>query len=472
MKSVYIFPDDSLLAEREHVTRVMGQPCRLPDPVLRPDRPTDRFGVTFATVLYNETKRVFQAWYTAHTRDSSRCVGDPLEARLAPQMTAYAESIDGVVWEKPNLGLIEFEGSRDNNLCDVVHTDGVILDHHDADESRRYKRFMYDSSKRALHLLCSPDGLRWAWPTEERPLFEGWETVHDTHTFMGWDEGLGKYVAFLRPPVSLNPHRRRLIGVSMTEDVLDWPAPAVVLQADEFDPSSTDNRGRFVGMDLYCMQAFRYGPGFLGLLNNFDQNLAAEFNDPIYVTLACSPDCVHWHRTLRSRFLNVGAPGTFDGGMTYTVTKPVIHNDEIYIYYGGYPHVHQGWCPAHELVSHDARPAVGLARLRLDGFFGLYTNPYPGRIVTKPIPVSGSRLLVNTLPDTTQGGWLRVEVQDESGRPFEGLSKDDCTPITEDGLYHEVRWESRRTLAELVGRQARIALYQRENVFYAFRFAD
>ena len=32
------------------------------------------------------------------------------------QVTCYAESADGIRWEKPSLGLVEFEGSKDNNI--------------------------------------------------------------------------------------------------------------------------------------------------------------------------------------------------------------------------------------------------------------------------------------------------------------------------------------------------------------------
>src|ERR1700733_642884 len=33
-----------------------------------------------------------------------------------PDVTCYAESIDGIVWTKPSLGIVEFAGSRDNNI--------------------------------------------------------------------------------------------------------------------------------------------------------------------------------------------------------------------------------------------------------------------------------------------------------------------------------------------------------------------
>ena len=32
------------------------------------------------------------------------------------EVTCYAESKDGIHWEKPNLGLVDWEGSKDNNI--------------------------------------------------------------------------------------------------------------------------------------------------------------------------------------------------------------------------------------------------------------------------------------------------------------------------------------------------------------------
>ena len=113
-----------------------------------------------------------------------------------------------------------------------------------------------------------------------------------------------------------------------------------------------------------------------------------------------------------------------------------------------------------------------LAKLRLDGFVGLYTNPYTGRLVTQPLEIVGDRMLVNSIPDPRNDGWLRVEIRDEEDRVIDGFGRDECRPLTEEGLYNEVTWSSGRSLGELAGRRAKICIYQFENVFYAFRFVS
>ena len=32
------------------------------------------------------------------------------------QVICYAESLDGIRWNRPNLGMVEFEGSKENNI--------------------------------------------------------------------------------------------------------------------------------------------------------------------------------------------------------------------------------------------------------------------------------------------------------------------------------------------------------------------
>ena len=90
-----------------------------------------------------------------------------------PFYTGYAESADGVRWTKPNLGLIEFQGSKDNNLVWTSGPDGamgcVLSIFKDGNPntpaSRRYKGFATRINSKAGETgilgLVSPDGLRW-----------------------------------------------------------------------------------------------------------------------------------------------------------------------------------------------------------------------------------------------------------------------------------------------------------------------
>ena len=84
--------------------------------------------------LLCEKGDVFRLWYLAYEWDPPAGVELPVtetaeDAALFWQHTrgrlCYAESADGVHWERPNLGLVEFRGSGDNNILGPAVHDPV-----------------------------------------------------------------------------------------------------------------------------------------------------------------------------------------------------------------------------------------------------------------------------------------------------------------------------------------------------------
>ena len=84
------------------------------------------------------------------------------------ERVCLAKGRDGYQWEKPNLGLVAFHGSRDNNLVDLmggeVHVQAcvVLYQPDDPDPARRFK-MAFESRKydNRLAVAFSADGLRW-----------------------------------------------------------------------------------------------------------------------------------------------------------------------------------------------------------------------------------------------------------------------------------------------------------------------
>lgn len=113
-------------------------------------------------------------WYVAADDDSDNKVAS---ARWRP---AYAESDDGVKWVKPNLGLVEFQGNKNNNLILMDPPLGtvnlkVLADPEDRNPDRRYKisthvYFRHKSRLGTLAPYASADGLRWKLLTDARPV--------------------------------------------------------------------------------------------------------------------------------------------------------------------------------------------------------------------------------------------------------------------------------------------------------------
>ena len=79
----------------------------------------------------------------------------------------YAVSTDGINWDKPDLGLTEFNGSRANNLVGFdsqysakMSSILVVHDPDDPDPERRFK-MINEVNPFTIIAAFSPDGLRW-----------------------------------------------------------------------------------------------------------------------------------------------------------------------------------------------------------------------------------------------------------------------------------------------------------------------
>lgn len=157
--------DDVSLQFQRDVCYYLSRPQVRTEPVLTPstDNPLAPDSVAahfYGTVLQDGDR--FRMWYYALSRGEK-----PDDFRQGP--VCYAESADGLTWNKPNLGQVEFRGSRENNavaLPDAVtQFAGVIKDEQDPEPARRYKMVytaFSDAGKTWLfRTATSEDGIRW-----------------------------------------------------------------------------------------------------------------------------------------------------------------------------------------------------------------------------------------------------------------------------------------------------------------------
>ena len=244
----------------------------------------------------------------------------------------YATSNDGIFWERSNLGLVEFEGSKDNNivLSDAAFGN-VIRDERDPDPSRLYKSLFFEARDPSgtpnmgdgVSVAFSPDGLRWT-KYEGNPVIR---RSSDSHMLLGWDENHGKYVAYARPSVHEGNMTRR-IGRAVSDDFVNWTDPEDVLVPDEQDPPGTE---------FYGMPVFQYEGHYLGQLfvyQTFLEEPQIRFYGTIDVQLASSRDGISWERVGgRKPFIPNGPPGSVDAGEVYTARGPVQVGDELWFYY-------------------------------------------------------------------------------------------------------------------------------------------
>src|SRR5690606_35873298 len=83
-----------------------------------------RYDNGYPNVFYDEEQQIYRCYYTLFTGDEESET-TPLAERPNKQYMAeservtsfcYAYSKDGIHWTKPDLGLVEFQGNRNNNI--------------------------------------------------------------------------------------------------------------------------------------------------------------------------------------------------------------------------------------------------------------------------------------------------------------------------------------------------------------------
>ena len=460
-----LFIDDYIVEETYRVKRSLHQPTKYAgNPVLISTDPWEERVNIYGTVMYEPEQELYRMWYTGY---GGRSGG------LANSYTAcYATSRDGIFWEKPALGAVQYGGSKDNNIfLEDAAVLNVIRDAREEDPAKLYKSLFYENGNRSASVAFSPDGTTWT----KYPGNPVLDDVSDTHTLLGWDEAHRQYVAYIRP---LYPQGRRLrvIGRSVSDDFIQWTAPETVMEPDDLDPS---------GLEFYGMSVFKYEGLYLGTAWAYHAYPEEMPEDPptnwvlpyrisatVDVQLAASRDGIAWERIGDRRpFIPLGPPGSADQGCLYTAKEPLVMGDELWFYYGA-------WDGDHGQRKRVAN--ICLAKLRLDGFVSMDADADGGTLLTKPFRCEGGRLTINA---DAGGGAVLVAVLDEGGVEVLGYRRTDSGVIDGDSIRHRVSWSGARprraaadsplagggvSLDSLKGRTIRLKFYIKSARLYSF----
>ena len=379
---------------------------------------------------------------------------------MPAQRTAYAESVNGIHWERPTLGICEFNGSRDNNIIlqgpDAAMALCVFKDSNPAaPESDRYKamgRLARVVGERDGHrTFTSPDGVHWRGQGSDPVLVapeDGTMPVFDSHTVAFWDTNLGHYVAYMRGWV--HP-RTRAIRRSVSDDFRTWTDPEFIDLGDsplEHLYKNSCNQ-YFRAPHIYLMFPKRFVPD-----RKFDPDWAdSGISEAVFMT---SRDGVRWDRRFMEAFLRPGLdPDNWtDRNMYIGVGVVPTGPAEMSVYY----------------MEHYKRPSVRVRRgsLRIDGFVSVNAPFGGGELVTRPLTFEGGELVVNY--STSVVGSLRVEVQDPEGRPIDGYRLSESAEIYGDEIERAVAWAGGHDVGRLAGRPVRLRFTMKEADLFSIRF--
>ena len=147
------------------------------------------------------------------------------------EVTCYAESKDGIHWTKPNLGLFEFEGSKENNIVwDGIGTHCFVAfqdNNPDCRAEARYKGIARGRprGKKGLYVFKSPDGIHWSLMEDEPVITEG---AFDSQNLAFWDAHAKVYREYHR--TFHNGVRAIMTGTST--DFVKWNKPVLLDYGD------------------------------------------------------------------------------------------------------------------------------------------------------------------------------------------------------------------------------------------------
>jgi hypothetical protein len=357
-----------------------------------------------------------------------------------PELTCYAESRDGIRWEKPKLGLFEFNGSKENNIVWTGAGTHNFTPFKDGNPQfppeARYKALA--GGRGGLQAYQSPDGIHWSRMREKAVITNG---AFDSHNLAFWDGTRGEYRAYWR--YFTKPGGHRAIRTATSKDFLHWGNQADLRYGDA--PSE----------HLYtnAIQPYSRAPHlFVGFPTRFQPK--HEQVEPILMTSRDGVNFKRWPEPL----IPITAPKDRDGNRSNYMTSGLLQlpgkPNELSVY-------------ATEAYYTGPGSRVRRFTFRPDGFVSVHAGADAGEMVTKPLRFTGKELTINYA--ATIKGSLRVELQDADGKAIPGFALAACRNMVDDAIEQKVRWAKDSDVSSLAGHTVRLRFVLQDADLYAFQ---
>ena len=446
-----LFVDHHLIDKLDGVSLQMHHPHD-EGPVLYYDKPWEGAFSMGSTIIKDND--IYRFYYLG--RPSVELEKD---GATPEQVFCYAQSHDGIHWEKPDLKIYEYHGSLDNNILMKEHLSLFVDTKPNTPPEQRYKGF-FTIQEKGLYAYISSDGIHWKKLQEEPLITKG---AFDGGNIPFWSESEQCYVCYFRTWSGGNFVGFRTISRSTSPDFLHWTEPVAMTFGDTPMEHLYTNQTApyFRAPHIYI----NIGARFMDKRRVVTEEQAGELNvHPEYygdcsdAYLASSRGGNVYDRTFMESFIRPGI------GMENWVSRT------------NYPAlnvVQTG--PAEMSVyvnSNYAQPTAHLRRysLRLDGFASLAAPYKGGEVITKFFTFSGSELEINY--STSAAGEIRFEIQDENSQPVPGFTLEDSQTIIGNEIARIVRWNSDKNLKELAGKKVRLRIVMKDADLYSLRFIE
>lgn len=420
-------------------------------------------------------------------------------------------SEDGVNFDGPELGLIEYKGSRNNNLImlGVPSWGKYFKDTNPACPAEELFKATLWVAQRGIYLYFSPDAIHWRRnETCMLPLVSG----GGCETF--WDDQQGMYLNYIKRDGSYStgdyPNYGRSVTMFKTRQVnKTWPFNRVANPYFEgwAFPALTGEGVTIMGpnvMNPNKGQIFRTRPQkYIWAPDTYVAFLIRGGGD-----MAVSRDAVNWNirpelgfYMPRGRFMNQPdwQPESYGKARHKSKKtnqdkreKPELNEQAKTVDSTGFTSgdiangiIRRGdelWQYANCRMTGGGLATVRFTQ-RLDGFLSLDAGDQAGVVITRPFVFQGNKLVLNVaakgsvkvailnLPAMEITGY-NVGLTNRPKRPVTGYGIDDCDPITADSVRHVVTWKGNPDVGNLAGQVVRLRFEMQNAKLYAFEFKE
>ena len=433
-----LFADDFLIESAENAGPRLHKPVRA-EVALAMDQPWEGPGSGVYSAVFHDGEK-FRMYYRAIAPENDG--GDRGES----QFCCCAESADGIHWARPNLGLTEFRGSRDNNIVFAgvgAHNFAPWLDKNpDCPPDEKY-RAVCGLSPHGLMAYKSADGLVWEKLQAAPVITEG---EFDSHNIWFWDSNIARYRCYSRYWEG-SWSGIRAIQSNTSADFRLWSAP------------THNSYTQGVPLEHFYTNATVLCPGAEHMYLSFPMRFVGErkkwtdyqwtgVSDAVFMS---SRDGTRFDRAFMEPWI---APGTDPRNWTqrnYITACGILETspEEFSLYVNE----HYQWDDSY----------IRRYTVRRHGFGSMYAGWHGGRFTTKPFIFDGQALYLNYA--TSAVGSIKVGIAGE-----EGFGADDCDEIYGNEPNKIVTWNGKGDVSQLRGKPVRLVFELRDADLFAFRF--
>lgn len=400
-----------------------------------------------------------------------------------------AISTDGKNWIKPDVGAVEYKGSRRNNIVAVGAYGPVFIDPFDV-PARRYKMLSTvephpgwpvsaDTNPYCQYMLFSADGANWQRVSEiVLPFYVG------APSSVFWDEKIDRWAVYLRAYESgVRVWSRTTVGRNQLMEPIPFPRklPEPSKAARAYDTLSSEfpivlrpDERDGVGVQVYTFHPHKYPYAedvyvafpsmWYSRWKGYEGKNDPSASDDLEIHFAVSRDGNRWERPIRSAVVPKGLPGSGMEGDTYA-NGLVRIGDSLFLYYAGRAVQHHTVKTIIPWTTINARAAY-----RLDGFSSLDARFDGGEATTPALVFKGGRLELNAI--ATGAGSISVELLDSEGVPISRRALSDAVAVRGNSVRHIVSWKDGTDVSEWAGKPVRLRFVMRNCQLFAFQFVQ